>query len=142
MAIVVGENSYVTELELTNYASARDITITGNTETLLIKAMDYIEIQSYWGEKTDEEQDLEFPRNGDTSVPAKIKTAQIVAALLIDSGETLFQTGEQAVKRESVGSVEIEYQDNTSSIKTFPQLNALLSPFTNNTGMSFGVYRG
>lgn len=142
MAIVVGENSYVTELEFTDYASARDITITGNTETLLIKAMDYIEIQSYWGEKTDEEQDLEFPRNGDTVVPAKIKTAQIVAALLIDSGETLFQTGEQAVKRESVGTIEIEYQANTNAIKSFPQLNALLSPFTNNTGMSFGVYRG
>ena len=142
MAIVVGENSYVTELELTDYASARDITITGNTETLLIKAMDYIEIQSYLGEKTDEDQELEFPRNGDTTVPAKIKTAQIVAALLIDSGETLFQTGEQAVKRESVGSVEIEYQDNTSARSSYTQLNALLSPFLASSGMSFGVYRG
>ena len=142
MAIVVGENSYVTELELTTYAAARGITITGDTETLLIKAMDYIEIQSYYGEKTDEDQNLEFPRNDDTDVPAKIKTAQIIAALLIDSGENLFPTGTQAVKRERVGSVEIEYQDNTSSIKSFPQLNALLSPFTNNTGMSFGVYRG
>ena len=139
MAIVVGENSYVTELELTDYASARDITITGNTETLLIKAMDYIEVQSYYGEKTDEGQDLEFPRNGDTDVPAKIKAAQIIAALLIDSGENLFPTGTQAVKRERVASIEIEYQDNTSARSSYTQLNALLSPFLASSGMSFVV---
>lgn len=141
MAIVVGENSYVTELELINYASARDITITGNTETLLIKAMDYIEIQSYWGEKTDEEQDLEFPRNGDTAVPEKIKTAQIIAALLIDSGENLFPTSEQAVKREKIDVVEIEYQDFTNSLKSYPQLNKLLAPFLSSSGGSFVVSR-
>ena len=142
MAIVVGENSYVTELELTTYAAARGITITGDTETLLIKAMDYIEVQSYYGEKTDEEQDLEFPRNGDTAVPAKIKTAQIIAALLIDSGENLFPTGTQAVKRERVANIEIEYQDNTAARSSYTQLNALLSPFIASSGMSFGVYRG
>ena len=142
MAIVVGENSYVTELELTNYAAARGITITGDTETLLIKAMDYLEAQIYYGEKTDEDQDLEFPRNDDTDVPAKIKAAQIIAALLIDSGENLFPTGTQSVKRERVATIEIEYQDNTSARSTYTQLNALLSPFLNSSGMSFGVYRG
>ena len=142
MAIVVGENSYVTELELTEYATTRGITIAGDTETLLIKAMDYIEIQSYYGEKTDEDQDLEFPRNGDTDVPAKIKTAQIIAALLIDSGENLFPTGTQAVKRERVANIEIEYQDNTSARSSYTQLNALLAPFLISSGTSFGVYRG
>ena len=142
MAIVVGENSYVTELELTTYASARGITITGGTEQLLIKAMDYLEAQIYWGEKTDEAQDLEFPRNGDTAVPTKIKTAEIIAALLIDSGENLFPTSEQAIKRTKVDVIEIEYQDYTTAKKGYSQLNALLAPFLASTGMSFGVYRG
>ena len=142
MAIVVGVNSYVTELELTTYAADRDINISGNTETLLIKAMDYIEIQSYWGSKTDEDQDLEFPRNGDTVVPEKIKTAQIVTALLIDSGEDMFPTSEQAIKREKIDIIEIEYQDFTSSLKNYPQLNKLLTPFLSSSGGSFVVSRG
>ena len=142
MAIVVGVNSYVTELELTTYAADRDINISGNTETLLIKAMDYIEIQSYWGTKTDEDQDLEFPRNGDTVVPEKIKTAQIVTALLIDSGEDMFPTSEQAIKREKIDIIEIEYQDFTSSLKNYPQLNKLLTPFLSSSGGSFVVSRG
>ena len=142
MAIVVGVNSYVTELELTTYAADRDITISGNTKTLLIKAMDYIEVQSYWGSKTDEDQDLEFPRNGDTVVPEKIKTAQIVTALLIDSGENMFPTSEQAIKREKIDIIEIEYQDFTNSLKNYPQLNKLLTPFLSSSGASFTVSHG
>lgn len=142
MALVVGTNTYVTVAELTAYASTRAITIINDEETLLIKAMDYIEIQSYWGTKTDEDQDLEFPRNGDTVVPEKIKTAQIVTALLIDSGEDMFPTSEQAIKREKVDIIEIEYQDFTNSLKNYPQLNKLLAPFLSSSGGSFVVSRG
>lgn len=142
MALVVGTNTYVTVAELTAYASARAITIVNDEETLLIKAMDYIEIQSYWGTKTDEDQDLEFPRNGDTVVPEKIKTAQIVTTLLIDSGEDMFPTSEQAIKREKVDIIEIEYQDFTNSLKNYPQLNKLLTPFLSSSGGSFVVSRG
>ena len=142
MAIVVGTNTYVTVAELTAYALARAITIVNDEETLLIKAMDYIEIQSYWGTKTDEDQDLEFPRNGDTVVPEKIKTAQIITALLIDSGEDMFPISEQAVKREKVDIIEIEYQNFTNSIKNYPQLNKLLTPFLSSSGGSFVVSRG
>ena len=142
MALVVGTNTYVTVAELTAYALARAITIVNDEETLLIKAMDYIEIQSYWGTKTDEDQDLEFPRNGDTVVPEKIKTAQIITALLIDSGEDMFPISEQAVKREKVDIIEIEYQNFTNSIKNYPQLNKLLTPFLSSSGGSFVVSRG
>lgn len=142
MALVVGTNTYVTVAELTAYASARAITIVNDEETLLIKAMDYIEIQSYWGTKTDEDQDLEFPRNGDTVVPEKIKTAQIVTALLIDSGEDMFPASEQAIKREKIDIIEIEYQDFTNSLKNYPQLNKLLTPFLSSSGGSFVVSRG
>ena len=141
MALVVGTDTYITESELTAYATARGITILADKETLLIKAMDYIEIQSYWGSKTDEDQELEFPRNGDTAVPEKIKTAQIVTALLIDSGEDMFPTSEQAVKREKIDLIEIEYQDYTNSLKSYPQLDKLLAPFLSSSGGSFMVSR-
>lgn len=142
MALVVGTDTYVTTTELTAYATARAITIVNDEELILLKAMDYLEVQSYWGEKTDADQDLEFPRNGDTEVPQKIKTAQIIAALLIDSGEDLFPTSTQAIKREKVDVIEIEYQDYTSAKKSYSQLNALLSPFLSASGLSFKVISG
>lgn len=143
MALVVGTDTYVTEAELTAYATARGITIlASNKEIILLKAMDYIEIQSYWGTKTDPDQELEFPRNGETIVPEKIKTAQIVTALLIDSGENMFPTPEQAIKREKIDIIEIEYQDFTNSLKNYPQLNKLLTPFLSSSGGSFVVSRG
>lgn len=142
MALVVGTDTYITESELTAYATARGITILASDKDIIrLKAMDYIEVQSYWGSKTDEDQDLEFPRNGDTEVPEKIKTAQIIAALLVDSGEDLFPTSEQAVKREKIDLIEIEYQDYTNSLKSYPQLNKLLAPFLSSSGGSFMVSR-
>ena len=165
MAIVVNTNSYVTEAELTEYATARGVTISGDTAVLLIKAMDYIEVNQYIGVKTVPSQALQFPRlicggygyqdnyyprnfsynNGSwfyngceydsTTVPDDIKKAQIVAALLIDSGEDLQATTTQAIKREKVSSLEVEYQDNSTATKSYPQLNALLRPFLLATGV-------
>lgn len=141
MALVVGVDTYVTVAELTAYASARSITIVNDEELILLKAMDYIETRSYSGTKTDELQGLEFPRNGETEVPQKIKTAQIVAALLIDSGENLFPASTQAIKREKIDVIEIEYQDNSTAFTSYSQLNVLLSPFLNSIGGSFMVTR-
>lgn len=142
MALVVGTNTYVTVAELNAYATARGIILALDEELTLLKAMDYIEIQSYWGDKTDETQVLEFPRNGDTVVPEKIKTAQIITAILIDGGEDMFPTSEQAVKREKIDVIEIEYQDYTNSLKNYPQLSKLLSSFLSSSGGSFLVSRG
>lgn len=141
MALVVGVDTYVTVAELTAYASARAITIVNDEELILLKAMDYIETRSYSGTKTDELQDLEHPRNGETEVPQKIKTAQVVAAILIDSGENLFPASTQAIKREKIDVIEIEYQDNSTAFTSYSQLNALISPFLNSIGGSFMVTR-
>ena len=146
MAIVVGTNSYVTEAELTSYATARGVTISGNTEQLLIKAMDYIEAQIYIGEKydTDANQPLEFPRvpsdqDTITDVPPKIEKAQMVAALLIDSGEELFETVARAVKKEKIDVLEVEYMDGASETKRYRELDALLGPYLASSGSNFKV---
>lgn len=129
MALVVGTDTYNTIEELTAYATARGITLALDEEILLIKAMDYIESRSYWGYKTDSEQDLEFPRNGDETVPAKIKKAQLIAAIIIDSGVDLFAPIERGIKREKVDIIETEYQTNAAEYVRYPELEALLTPF-------------
>lgn len=146
MAITVGTNSYVTEAELATYASDRGITIvSADTKPLLIKAMDYIESRNFIGTKTVYNQALQFPRIlcGDIydpyvyceydslTVPQGIKNAQMIAALLIDGGNDLQAVIGQAVKREKVDVLEIEYQDNTTSRAQYTSLNDALRPFLN-----------
>ena len=146
-SIIVGTNSYVTEAELTIYATDRGVTIAGDTAQLLIKAMDWLEIQPFSGSKYDYDQDLQFPRYPYSPqlpnvVPDNIEKAQIVAALEIDSGADLLATIDRAVKREKVDVIEVEYQENASEVARYPELDMLIAEFLTSTGGSFGVVRG
>lgn len=153
MTVTVGTNSYITEAELTTYATDRGITIaTADKTTLIAKSMDYMEIQLYKGYKTVSTQALQFPRvlcadyytqypqsytlcgYDSATVPTEIKTAQIVAALLIDLGEDLNPTLGKTIIREKIDVIEIEYRDNSTETKSFTQLNALLAPFLTASG--------
>jgi len=155
--IIVGTNSYVTEEELAAYASDRGITISAVDSTvLLIKAMDYLESRQFIGVKTVYNQPLQFPRvlcdtygqfgipyyfnqypqnynspcpYDSSTVPNEIKKAQMIAALLIDSGYDLQSTIKQAVKRRKVGPLETEYADYTNSAEQHRALDDILSPF-------------
>lgn len=141
--IVVGTNSYVTEAQLDTYAADRGIIIeAADKSILLINAMDYIETRPYAGTKTDSEQALEFPRYPDTVVPDDIENAQMVAALLIDSGVDLFATVERAVKREKVDVLETEFMDNAAETPYYPQLENLLSKYYSSGAGGFEVIRG
>lgn len=153
--IVVGTNSYITEAELATYALDRGITIAqADTKPLIIKALDYIESRKYIGYKTAQSQPLQFPRilcgsiysrpyplnqfssNTFTSceydsetVPNEIKTAQCIAAILVGQGQELQPIVSQAVKREKVDVIEVEYQDNTTGTTQFTALSDILRPF-------------
>lgn len=120
---------YVTDTELTAYATARGITLNETLTVLLTKSLDYIETRNYSGYKTDEEQALQFPRNGDTEVPTDIKNAQMVGAILIDGGAELQGTLGQSVKRKKLATMEIEYQDGTTSQSTFTALDDILGKY-------------
>ena len=146
--VTIGTDSYVTEAELTAYATARGITIAGDESVLLIKAMDYIETRCYIGIKTVYNQALQFPRilcddyfsqypqnyytpcpYDSATVPTDIKNAQMIAALLIDGGSDLQSSLGQAIKREKVSVLETEYADYTDGSENHRALNDILRPF-------------
>jgi hypothetical protein len=129
---------YATDIELLAYAAAREITLVGTPDTILIKGLDWLELQPFSGTKTDPLQVLEFPRNGETVVPANIKTAQMVAAILVDTGEDLMAPLSQRVLSESVaGAVSVTYSDTGRQSTYYPQLAYLLRPYLGSTGASF-----
>lgn len=136
MTTTVGTNSYSSDAELMAYADSRGLTLSGVPSVLLIKAMDWLEIQPFKGEKTDPEQPLEFPRNGETQVPERIKTAQIVAALIYDAGGDPMAAIDRRVVREKVDVVEVQYSDKGNQTTLYPQLSMLLRGFLSASGGS------
>ena len=135
---------YATEAELTAYAAARGVTLTQPENVTLTRALDWLELQSFSGTKTDPNQPLEFPRNGETTVPAKIKTAQLVCAMIYDAGGDPLQAIGPRVTNETVfGAVSVSYSDTGPLVTLYPQLSALLRDFTGGLGGSqFVVSRG
>jgi len=61
-AIVAGANSYVSVVDLDAYLLLRGMTTSLDKEVMLIKAMDWLEIQKYKGDQLTCDQVLQFPR--------------------------------------------------------------------------------
>jgi hypothetical protein len=133
---------YVSEDELEAYATARGITISGNKAVLLQKALDWLELQPFSGVKYDEDQELEFPRDDDDEVPDKIKTAQMVCALIYDGGGDPLQAISKKVIREKVDVLEVQYSEGSSGNDLYPHLSLLLAPYLTGGGSGFNVVRG
>jgi hypothetical protein len=148
---VVGANSYVSVAELEAFAAARGITIVGDPETLLIRAMDYIETLDYCGRKLNSVQSLQWPRYGVwvdgypyavNTIPTELKNALMQTALSIDAGVDPLSTIPRVIHSASVGPMSVTYQDG-SNTETIRSINAYISKLIAcHGGTSFHVYRG
>lgn len=142
---------YNTTTELTDYATARGITLAGDLSVLLQNANDFIERQSYMGKRTDDAQENAFPRNGlffdgvllsNGTTPSQIKRAECESAILIDQGYEMMPTLERDVKAEKVDVLGVEYSEGTRSQAYHQKVMALLNPFLASSGNSVRVSRG
>jgi hypothetical protein len=140
--IVSGANSYVTEAELTTFATERGITITGTNSELIYQSMDYIEQQNFIGVKSTQAQPLQWPRYdayvdsyliASNTIPQDLKNAQMQTALSIDEGNGPLDVVEQKVKREKVDVLETEYSDNSSQTYD-PKISNYLKKLTKGGG--------
>ena len=152
--IVAGANSYVTEAELADYATARGMTITpGDEELYLIEATDYLETLNFIGDKVSKDQPLQWPRYHvyiddwhypDTEIPKELKNAQLVIALSMSQGNSPMANITAAVKRVKADVVEVEFADGAVVNTVVPAISASLKKLIRgyNNGWSFKVYRG
>lgn len=118
--------SYASETNLTDYATARGITLTGNTTSLLLQAMDYLESLDFIGFKyrDNELQVLQWPRcdvyidgyyNDVDVIPAQLIKGQLAVACAIDAGNGPLIDLPRNVSREKVGELEVEYAGGSAS---------------------------
>ncbi len=144
-SIVTGANSYVSTTELASYASARGVTITGDKETLLIQAMDYIEGLYFIGYKYTQGQSLQWPRANVyidnyavtvTTIPQYLKNGLMETALAIDAGESPLADLEKEVQREAIaGVIDITYKTGSSSTTIVRKItNSLKKLLANSSG--------
>jgi len=127
--MTIGVDTYIDGAGLTAYATARGITLTKSLDTLLTLSMDYMETRRYSGSKTDELQTLEFPRNGDTTVPQRVISAQCEVCILIDGGVDPLATVDTSVVSEKIDALEFHYDFSKGSVN-YTKIDDLLSPFT------------
>lgn len=115
---ISGANSYISEADLTAYATARGITLVTGTEQLLVKAMDYIESLLYKGSKLTRDQGLQWPRYdviidgyyfNTTQIPQQLKNGLAECAIAIDQDTDPLRNAPVLVSREKVDVIEVEY---------------------------------
>lgn len=154
-SVVTGANSYATEAELQAYADARGITVAGQTDEDLLKAMDYLETQPFIGRKSTQGQPLQWPRDGvvidgysyeASNLPRELKEALLVIAISIDQGLDPLADLAPALKRKRVkaGSVESEkeYQDGAASRTISQSISRALRKLVRAGGAQLSVSRG
>lgn len=130
MALIAGTNTYATAVELSSYATARGIEIAGESDVLLVGAMDYLAtLEDRWqGERTSASQPLAWPRTGvyvygtalaDDAIPQSLKDAQCRLALDADAGIALLPTVEAGAKgsviAEKVDTIEVRYAEGANN---------------------------
>lgn len=112
---------------------------------MLTLALDYMQLQSYKGEKTDPAQPLAFPRDGNTEIPPDIIGAQIQAAVIYDQGgDPIGTVGPRVIENTVHGAVTQRFSDSGTSTPIYRKLNAALRPFLSNggSGMQMVATRG
>jgi hypothetical protein len=138
---------YASAEDLETYMADRGIAIDMMPSVALLLALDYLEMQSWIGERTDPDQDHEWPRNGETAVPAKIKTAQLMLAIMYGQGyDPLAPVGPRVTSESVAGAVAVTYSDKGNQSMLFPAIAALLGPYlagglAGQGGGSFSVVR-
>lgn len=159
MALIAGTNTYSTATELAAYATARGLEIAGDSDVLLVGAMDYLAtLEDRWqGERTSPTQPLAWPRTGvyvygtalaDDAIPQSVKDAQCRLALDVDAGTALLPTvsagSKGSVIEETVfGAVSVKYAEGANNTQpVFTAAMGLLKPLMKaGGGINFEVRR-
>jgi len=138
--VVNGANSYISEQDLREFCSDRDLSLPGGSvEPLIHKAMDYLETLNFKGEKLYHLHSVEFPRvnmlvNGwlypAHQIPPELKKAQCLLAYHSQKIDLTPASQGRETKREKVDILEVEYSEN----KTETELEL---PFVFNTLKDF-----
>ena len=141
-------NSYLSESDLTTYATDRGLTITGTNAVLLIQAMDYIESKDFIGCKLSETQKTMWPRSGafmdgyyidSDSIPQLLKDALAEVCISIDGGVNPLANVPRETRSEKVGDIAVEYSPSSHATEYLQAAETKLCKLVNALGRTYRV---
>jgi hypothetical protein len=144
MPITVGTDSYISLADANTYLASfgpADAVLT--TEEALkraTKVIDRLYRGQFIGSKTDDAQPLEWPRSGDTTIPAVLgeATAEIAYSIESDASFKPYAQPSPLVKKESVEvdvvKTTFEYANGSSGTDPYYAITVILAPVLSTTG--------
>lgn len=152
--LINGEPYYVTEEEVTAYATARGITLMSPVSVLVTQASDYFESLKFKGYRTEDDQPFQFPRKclyidcvlvpSDT-IPQLVKDSISEIAIAIDQGYSPISTLDRSVKYEKIDVIAVSYSDDASDDAKVRAINVKLNKLLvggTTSGNFIDVWRG
>lgn len=141
-SLVSGADSYVTLAEFKAWADKRGISY-GTDEAVtqqIYRAMDYIEGLDFIGEKSDENQSLQWPRDqviidgyyiDSDEMPAELKVAVYESVKAEIDGDSRMTASERRTISEKVDSIQVTYASNADVKRSIPAVNRALRKLIN-----------
>jgi regulator of protease activity HflC (stomatin/prohibitin superfamily) len=124
-SIVTGANSYVSAAEYIAWADAREIEYSSTLlESQILRSMDYIESLPFAGQKSTQDQPLQWPRVGvvvdgydidHNEIPEQLRKAVYESVKAESEGVSQLLNVERQTARERVGEIEVEYSSSSGS---------------------------
>lgn len=135
--LVSGADSYVTLAEFKAWADKRGVTYgTDSAVTQQIyRAMDYIESLNFIGEKSDENQSLQWPRDqvvidgyyiDSDEMPNELKVAVYESIKAEIDGDSRMTASDRRTISEKVGDLQVTYANNADVKRSIPAVTRAL----------------
>lgn len=156
---VPNANSYIDVEYATQYLEDRGVTVPAEDKLkpMLINAMDFMEsLNRYKGKRTNQDQELQFPRSGlysdgveipGNTIPVATSwaCARLIATGMVQSGKPLLSNStNHALKKRVLGPLTLEYAVGQSAVlesaTPHPRFWALINDYLRSSG-SQGVMR-
>lgn len=141
--LVANANSYISVADFTAWADARGITYPALPELQqkILRAMDYIESLDFVGQKHEETQALQWPRDyvyidgysvESDEIPPEIKKAVYEATKVEIDGDSRLTASERETLTETIGNISVTYKGSAGMKRTIPAVTKALRKLVRN----------
>jgi len=135
--IVANANSYVSADDFVTWADARGFTYPSypQIEQTILRAMDYIESLVFVGDKHEETQPLQWPRDyvfidgysiESDQIPAELKVAVYEAIKLHIDGDSKLTPSDRETVSEKIGDISVTYKSGSGMKRQTPAMSNAL----------------
>jgi hypothetical protein len=142
-SLVANANSYVSAADFASWADARGISYPAlpELEQKILRAMDYIESLDFLGQKHEETQALQWPRDyvyidgysvESDEIPKEVKVAVYEATKADIDGDSRLAVSDRETISETIGNISVTYKSSSGMKRSIPAVSKALRKLVRN----------